>query len=256
MDLEAAVTRVWVTLRRQEAPALDKRGQVIVVTGHKGGSGATTVAVNLAVAMAELTSENLILVDLGRPFPDVGNFLDLEPTYSILDLARNLSEVDQSFIQRIIQPYGNNLMILHGCVDFREQDSIELEALEKIFAILRGLYKYIIVDLSHWMDDFFLHVVMEADMVLMLTGLTVPDLRNLKRLWPAFLEWYQDRRKIKLVVNRYDRSSGLQLRDLEQMMQQPVFATLPSDYFIMMEALNLGSDSGSRWSPAPSCGAA
>lgn len=242
-DLEAAVSRVWVAIRRQEAPALDKQGNVIVVTGHKGGSGGTTVAVNLAVALAELTSEQIVLVDLGRPFPDVGNFLDLEPTYSILDLARNLSEVDQSFIQRIVQPYGNNLMILHGCVDFREQDSIELEALEKIFAILRGLYKFIIVDLSHWMDDFFLHVVMEAHMVLLLTGLTVPDLRNLKRLWPAFMEWY-DRRKIKLVVNRYDRSYGLQLRDVEQMIQQPVFATLPSDYFIMMEALNLGSDLG------------
>jgi pilus assembly protein CpaE len=242
-DLEAAVSRVWVALRRQEAPALDQQGHVIVVTGHKGGSGGTTVAVNLAVAMAEQTSENLILVDLGRPFPDVGNFLDLEPTYSILDLARNLGEVDQFFIQRIVQPYGNNLMILHGCQDFKEQDSIELEALEKIFAILRGLYKYIIVDLSHWMDDFFLHVVMEAEMVLLLTGLTVPDLRNLKRLWPALMEWY-DRRKIKLLVNRYDRSYGLQLRDVEQMIQQPVFATLPSDYFIMMEAMNLGSDLG------------
>jgi pilus assembly protein CpaE len=242
-DLEAAVNRVWVTLKRQKAPVQDKRGHVIVVTGHKGGSGSTTVAVNLAVSLAELTTEQMVLVDLGRPFPDVGNFLDLEPTYSILDLARNLSEVDQSFIQRIVQPYGNNLMILHGCADFREQDSIELDALEKIFAILRGLYKYIIVDLSHWMDDFFLRVVMEAEMVLMLTGLTVPDLRNLKRLWPALMEWY-DRRKIKLVVNRYDRSYGLQLRDVEQMIQQPVFATLPSDYFIMMEALNLGSDLG------------
>ena len=67
-------------------------------------------------------------------------------------------------------------------------------------------------------------------MVLMLTGLTVPDLRNLKRLWPALLEWYQDRRKIKLVVNRFDRGNGLQLKDVEQMVQQPVFATLASDY--------------------------
>ena len=81
-------------------------------------------------------------------------------------------------------------------------------------------------------------------MVLMLTGLTVPDLRNLKRLWPALLEWYQDRRKIKLVVNRFDRGNGLQLKDLEQMVQQPVFATLASDYLLMMEALNQGTPLG------------
>lgn len=242
-DLEAAVQRVWASRKRQQS-ADDRQGQLIVVTGHKGGSGATTVAVNLAVAMSEMVSDPLALVDLGRPFPDVGNFLDQEPSYSILDLAQNLHNLDQSFMQRIMQAYGNNLFVLHGCADFREQESIELEGLTQIFKVLRSLYRYIIVDLSHWLDDFFLHVVMEADMVLMLTGLTIPDLRNLKKLWPAFLEWHQERRKIKLVVNRFDGSNGLVLRDLEQMVQQPAFSTLPSDYSLIMEALNRGAPLG------------
>lgn len=242
-DLEAAVNRVWAAKRRHYSTE-SVHGQVIVVTGHKGGSGSTTVAVNLAVAMTELSQDTLALVDLGRPFPDVGNFLDLEPTYSILDLVQNLDDLDMTFMQRIMQPYGDHMFILHGISDFREQESIELEAVGKIFGILRSLYRYIIVDLSHWLDDFFLQVVMEADMVLMLTGLTVPDLRNLKRMWPALLDWYPDQRKIKLVVNRFDRSNGLQLKDLEQMLSQNVFGTLPSDYFIMMETLNRGTPLG------------
>lgn len=243
-DLEAAVTRVWVSQKRHQVVEGQDKGKVLVVTGHKGGSGSTTVAVNLAMALAELIPEGLALVDLGRPFPDVGNFLDQDPSYSILDLIQNLNDLDQVFLQRIMQPYGNNLFILHGCSDFREQENIEPEAIAKIFTLLRSQYKYTIVDLSHWLDDFFLQVVMEADMVLMLTGLTVPDLRNLKRLWPALLEWYQDRRKIKLVVNRFDRGNGLQLKDVEQMMQQPVFATLTSDYQLMMNALNQGTPLG------------
>jgi pilus assembly protein CpaE len=233
-DLEAAVTRVWISQKRHQVVDGQDKGKVVVVTGHKGGSGSTTVAVNLAVA----------LVDLGRPFPDVGNFLDQDPSYSILDLIQNLNDLDQVFLQRIMQPYGENLFILHGCSDFREQENIEPEAIAKIFSLLRSQYKYTIVDLSHWLDDFFLQVVMEADMVLMLTGLTVPDLRNLKRLWPALLEWYQDRRKIKLVVNRVDRGNGLQLKDVEQIMQQPVFATLTSEYQLLMEALNQGTPLG------------
>jgi len=243
VDLEAAVNRIWISKRRLVSSE-SMEGQVIVVTGHKGGSGSTTVAVNLGVALAEMTSSNLALVDLGRPFPDVGNFLDVDPNYSILDLAQNLDDLDQTFLQRIMQPYGPNLYILHGVADFRDQENLELEAIGKIFKLLRSLYRYIIVDLSHWLDEFFLQVVMEADMVLMITGLTVPDLRNLKRMWPALLEWYQERRKIKLVVNRFDRSNGLQLKDLEQMLQQTVFATLPSDYFTMMETLNQGTPLG------------
>jgi pilus assembly protein CpaE len=97
------------------------------------------------------------------------------------------------------------------------------------------------VDLSHWFDDLFVQVLMEADLVLMITGLTVPDLRNLKRLWPTLQEWHLGKNKVKMVVNRYDRGNGLQLRDMEQIVHQPVFHTLPSDYFSLMEALNQGT---------------
>ena len=239
-DLEGALSRVRLA-RKQRMPVDNRQGRIIVVTGHKGGAGTTTVAVNLAQALAESTPGRLALIDLGRPFPDVGTFLDQESNYSIVDLMQNIATLDKSFIQRIMQPYGARLSILHGATDFKEQNSIELESLERIFALLRQMYSFVVIDLSHWLDELFLKVLTESDMVLMLTGLTVPDLRNLKKLWPYTIEWHQDKRKIKLVVNRYDNSSGLQLRDLDNILQHPAFATLPSDYQAMMQCLNQGT---------------
>lgn len=239
-DMEGALNRVRMT-RKQLTPVEKREGRIIVVTGHKGGGGSTTIAVNLAQALAESVTGRLALIDLGRPFPDVGTFLDQESNYSIVDLVQNIANLDKSFIQRIMQPYGDRLSILHGASDFKEQDSIELESLEPIFAILRQMYSFIVIDLSHWLDELFIRVLTEADMVLMLTGLTVPDLRNLKKLWPYTMEWHYDKRKIKIVVNRYDNSSGLQLRDLENILQHPAFATLPSDYQALMQCLNQGS---------------
>jgi pilus assembly protein CpaE len=239
-DLEGALSRVRLA-RKQRMPVDTRQGRIIVVTGHKGGAGTTTVAVNLAQALAESSAGRLALIDLGRPFPDVGTFLDQESNYSIVDLMQNIATLDKSFIQRIMQPYGARLSILHGATDFKEQNSIELESLERIFAILRTMYDFIVIDLSHWLDELFLKVLTEADMVLMLTGLTVPDLRNLKKLWPYTIEWHQDKRKIKIVVNRYDSSCGLQLRDLENILQHPAFVTLPSDYQAMMQCLNQGT---------------
>ena len=239
-DLEGALSRVRLA-RKQRMPVDTRQGRIIVVTGHKGGAGTTTVAVNLAQALAESSAGRLALIDLGRPFPDVGTFLDQESNYSIVDLIQNIATLDKSFIQRIMQPYGARLSILHGASDFKDQDSIELESLERIFAMLRDMYDFIVIDLSHWLDELFLKVLTEADMVLMLTGLTVPDLRNLKKLWPYTVEWHQDKRKIKIVVNRYDSSCGLQLRDLENILQHPAFVTLPSDYQAMMQCLNQGT---------------
>ncbi len=239
-DLEGALSRVWVAKRRLQ-PAENRQGRIIAVTGHKGGVGSTTVAINLAEALVELSGERVALVDLGRPFPDVGNFLDQESNYSIADLIQNIANLDQSFIQKIMQPYGPKLSILHGCSDFRDQDSIDLDILERVFSILRNMYAFVVVDLSHWLDDFFLKVVTDSDMVLMLTGLTIPDIRNLKKLWPHIMDWHQNRRKIKIVVNRFDSSNGLQLRDLEQIMQHSAFQTLPSDQPALMQCLNQGN---------------
>jgi pilus assembly protein CpaE len=240
VDLEGALTRVRLA-RRELTRAVDNRqGRIIVVTGHKGGVGSTTIAINLAQAMAESTTARLALIDLGRPFPDVATFLDQESNYSIVDLLQNTATLDKSFIQRIMQPYGARLSILHGASDFREQDSMELESLDRVFGMLRDMYDFIVIDLSHWLDELFLKVVTEADMLLLLTGLTVPDLRNLKKLWPYTIDWYPDKRRIKLVVNRHGENNDLQLRDLENILQHPPFMTLPNDSSALMQCQNQG----------------
>ncbi len=238
-DLEAAFERFRAVRRRTSDPMM-RKGKVLVVTGHKGGAGITTVAVNLAIALAQMHPEKLALVDLGRPFPDVGNFLDQDVSYNIFALIRNAAELDQAFLEKIIQPYEGNLAILHGISDFREQDSIDLDALDKIFTLLRSLYKWIIVDLSHWLDDLFLKVLGEADLVVFLTTLTIPDLRNLGNLWPILKDWQLLQDKVRLVINRYEKASGLSLRNLDQVVREPAFATLPNDFQASTEAINRG----------------
>jgi pilus assembly protein CpaE len=241
-DLEAALARA-VSAKKRRLQAEDSRaGSVVVLTGHKGGVGVTTVAVNLALALGDLTNARVALVDLGRPFPDVANFLDQEGPHTILDLAQNLASLDHDFIQRIMQPYGDRLAVLYGCPDFKELDSIDPEALEKMFGMLRPLYRWIVVDLSHWLDAFFFQTIKEADLVLLLTDLTVPDLRNLKKLWPTLQDWqHLHEKRVKVVVNRFNKANGLDPRDLEQLIRQPVFLTLPSDYPLLVETLNRGT---------------
>ncbi len=238
-DLEAAVERVWVAKKRLRS-AHSRQGRLLVITGHKGGVGSTSIAVNLAMALAESTPGPVALVDLGRPFPDVGNFLDQSPSHTIFDLVQNLPSLDHAFLQRIMQPYEDKLAILHGCSDFKEQESIDLESLDRIFSLLKGLYKWIIVDLSHWLDGLFMHVIREADLVLMLTELTIPDLKNLKKFWPVLQEVHQEKQRVRIVVNRYQKTNGLQLSDLEQVIQQPAFDHLPCDHPALSEAITKG----------------
>jgi pilus assembly protein CpaE len=236
--VEAALRRVQLT--RQPLAEVAPASTVVVVTGHKGGCGTTTVAINLAVALADLNHERCALVDLGRPFPDVGNFLDHDTTYDLADVIQNLDSLDQSFFKRIMQPYGRNLDILHGISDFKEQDRLDLEGVGKIFSILRSLYKYTVVDLGHLFDELFFRVFGEADLVLMLTELNVPNFRNLRKFWPLLKEWDPGGQKVKLVVNRHNKGNGLGLQELKRILDEPPFAVLPQDYAPLMEAINQG----------------
>ncbi len=179
-------------------------------------------------------------MDLGRPFPDIGNFLDCENTYDLVDVIHNLESLDYSFFQKIMQPYGNNLDILHGISDFKEQDSLALEGVTKIFSIMRGLYRHIVVDLGHLFDEMFFRVFQEADLVLMLTELNVPNFRNLRKLWPTLKDWDQGQKKLKVVVNRYDKGNELGMRELLKIMDEPPLAILASDYQPLIKATNKG----------------
>ncbi len=238
-DLEAAFDRVRAS-RRRLSEATGAGGRVLVVTGNKGGVGATTVAVNPAVTLARSQAGRILLVDLGRPYPDVGNFLDRESMYTLFDLIQNQTNLDQAFMEKTIQPFEKNLALIHGISDFNDQDSIHLEGLKKVFTILKAHYRWVVVDLSHWLDDLFLQVIQDADLVLMLMELTVPDLRNLGHLWPLLRNWMQVQEKVKLVINRYDRGNGLSTGNLEQVLKQKAYYTLPSDYENVSEAINRG----------------
>jgi len=240
IDLEAALNRARLTQKRLQPVGEKKPGKILVVTGHKGGVGCTTVAINLAVALSELGAERVALIDLGRPFPDVGNLLNQKWKYSFADLIDNSSNLDRTFVQSIMQPYDTKLAILYGIPGLMNQEGME-EILDRIFPILRDMYKYIVIDLGHWLDGLFLQVCAEADMVLMLTEFTIPDIKNLEILFPMLLEFRLDRRKIKIIVNRLIRQHVVQLGDLDHIIKHPAFHTLPSDYFSLMKAIDLGT---------------
>ncbi|MFP3868791.1 MAG: CpaE family protein [Desulfobacteraceae bacterium] len=239
-DLKAAIDRVRAVLK-QEKPTESKHGQMVVVTSHKGGVGATAIAINLAVALAELCPERVVLMDLGRPFPDVSHFLNLKGSYSITDLLQAVHQLDPVFLRKVMQRHEGNLFIVSGNPDLNGQQNLEPERLEKLFSELRNLYDWIVIDLSNWIDYIFFSAVREADQVLLLTELSIPDLKNLKRLTEVLYQHNLSLQKVKILVNRYYKNSPLEFKDIERLLEKPVSFTLPSDYPALIAAIDQGT---------------
>jgi pilus assembly protein CpaE len=205
------------------------------------------VAVNLAVTLAEMLQGGVVLADLARPFPHVGQFLDLKTTHTMRDLAESSESLDPLFIQKVIQKHPSGLDVVLGPQSFTP-DAPTLEfatmlgagSLKKVFEAFRPSYRWILVDLGSWVDPFYLQMLQAADQVLLVTELTVPDLQNLKMIHALWREWDLYDRKVKIVINRYVRDYSLGLKDVEDIHQHPVFFTLPDDQAVLREAVNQG----------------
>ncbi len=218
------------------------QAQVLAVTGTRGGVGTTSAATNLAVALAEFLNGGVILVDLARPFPQVGQFLDLKGGHTVMDLVESAGSLDPVFIQKVVQKHKSGLEVLvgHPSYQLHAQTFADFPALDNIYAALRSAYDWVVADLGAWLDKHYIRMLQEADQILLVTELTVPDLQNLKFLKAMWRDWNIDDSKVKILVNHYVKHSSLVLKDLENFCYQPAFATLPHDYPALLEAINQG----------------
>jgi len=240
-NLEAAVMRARQS-RNIEKPAPEKMGHVVAVAGSREGVGITSIATNLALAFADLIPEKVLLADLGRPFPAVGQFLNIKESHNIIDLVQGVEDMDPLFVEKILHQYQSNLSILLGNPDLTLDASLLLagNALNKIFKNFRATFEWIVVDLGYWTDSLYLGLIREADTLLILAELAVPDLQNLIRIKKLLYRNNIDFNKIKIVVNRYEKNTTLGIKDLENNFKQRVFYKLPSDYASMADAINQG----------------
>lgn len=235
-DLESALERLHIA--RKQLPYREAvRGRIIVVTGLKGGMGVTSVAVNLAVSLAATYPKRVLLVDMGRPFPDVANFLDQKRSTCILDLVEHSEQLEVGFVLKTLHAHPHNFSVLHGCYN---PELIDHKALGKVWDTLRPLFEWTVVDLSHAPDNVTQQTLKDADHVLLIIELLVPTLENLKRWWQQYEEWQLDRNKVKVIVNRYQKNEGVDLEDLRQLQHHPVYYTLPNDYLALSDCINHG----------------
>jgi len=214
----------------------------VVVSGTKGGVGTTSIATNMAVALAKTTPGGIILVDLARPFPHVGQFLDLKCDHSIKDLLAGADALDPLFLDKIVQKHKTNLHVLLSYPNYYpvNQAPPDFKAMGKIFAALRTSYQWVVVDLGSWVDTFYLQVLQKADQILLVTELTLPDLQNFKGIISIFLEDGLDVQNVKILVNHYAKHYALGLNNLASTLPGAAIYTLPHEYHSLMEAINLG----------------
>lgn len=232
----AAVTAASPSVDGQSAGA----SKVITLFSPKGGVGTTTVAVNLACALRALGSR-VALVDGNISFGNVGLFLDLQPSMSMLHLLDGVDRVHEASLDEALLPHESGLRVLLAPPMPEDGEKITSAHLRTIIALLRARYDYIVVDTWPSYDERVLTMLEAADHIVAPTGPDLPSIKNLEAfLRVAQLLGYPDE-KVLPVLMRADSVPESHVVGLEGFLGRPLGCRIVSDGKRVMESVNNGA---------------
>ena len=239
-ELLDAIREVSATIAPESAPGRAVgNGGVIAVYGPKGGSGATTIATAVAVALAGRADTRVGLLDLDLRFGDVGIALDLRSPNSITDLLAQPGSVDQALVDDLFVKHPSGLRALLAPETLALADTIEPASVARAIEGLRAHFDLLVCDLPSSFDDVTGAVLQIADVVLLVT---TPELAALKDLQRAIVAApaLRSEARTKLVVNRFPSRAAVDVAEIERALGRKVMVTIPSDGAAITTALNTG----------------
>jgi len=230
----------------EPAPAAPKgpqrKGQIINVLGVKGGVGTTTIAVNLADSLVRLNGQPTVaLIDMNRLFGEIPLFLSLEHVFNWVDISKNIARLDATYLTGILYRHRSGLRVLPSPDRVDDKYTVTPQVIEAMLRLMRTLFDYVIIDSGQAVDDISKTILRSADKVLLVAGLSMPCLINVKKLMKIFRELgYPPEPWVEVVVNRFDRKSVITLREAEQSIGKKIFWAVPNDFHVTMSAINQG----------------
>ena len=235
-DLATAIDRLT---RRSHVDS--KAGTTIAVYSAKGGLGTTSVAVNLAFALAKGRPDGRIaLADLVASGGDVRVMLNLRPTYDIGDLVPKVDQLDGELLHSMLTPCAGGVWVLPASEDEEAVDGLDANATTKILENLRAQFSHTVIDCEHHMSERTLAALDIADRILVVTQLSVAALRSTQRTLSLLRRLGYSDEKVQVLVNRHQSGDVVSVTDAAQVLKREVFYSLPNDYQTSAAALTRG----------------
>jgi pilus assembly protein CpaE len=237
-ELMGALDRVSAT---SDGTKRSNSGAVISVAGASGGVGTTSIAVNLAVSLAQNPDRSVALIDLDLALGDADVFLDMIPDYTLLDVSQNISRLDLALLRKSLTKHETGVYLLPRPVQIEDSVSITEEDFTRVMGLLKASFTHLVLDLSKYYSRLDMAALHASDHILLLTQLDLPCLRNVVRLLSSFEAEDGLKDRVHVVVNR----SGLDNTQIstskaEETIDREIFWRIPNNYGVISDCRNNG----------------
>ncbi len=239
-DLATALQRV---MRRHNGnrDSVSTECQILSVAGATGGVGVSSIAVNLACALASEPDHSVVLLDLDLALGDADVFLDTIPEYTLADVAQNIDRLDLTLLKKSLTKHHSGVHLLPRPIQLHDTRLVTRDSLQRIIGLLKTSFTHLVIDTSKSFTPLDFLAFEESNDVLMVTQLDLPCLRNVVRLMMVFDESSALRDKVKIIVNRVGEDNGqISLKKSKDTIGRDIFWQIPNDYKVMVEVRNNG----------------
>src|SRR5580658_665626 len=242
-QVEAAFQKI----ARQNPTRMKTPGRVYCIVPAKGGCGASTIASNLAFQMKR-AGRRILLADLDPLAGTLSFLLKIKSSYSFMDVLARSQDIDADLWKAVIISRPGMDVLLSP--EVMTEGMSELKDASSIIEYARHTYDLLVLDTGGVYGDWNLSQARLADEILLVTTNELTSLQAVQRVLGYLDANNIPRHKLRLIVNRYDRHTGLSKDVIGTALHTDIFHIMPSDYEAIQKSLMEGKPLG----PATSFG--
>jgi pilus assembly protein CpaE len=215
-------------------------GKIIVVYSPKGGTGCTTIAVNLAIALNN-EDTRAVIVDGNLQFGDVALFVNEQGKNTIIDMAPRVDELEPAIVEEILVKHqASGIRVLAAPQRPEYAEKVSAEQFVKVLQFLQQMYSYVIVDTSPILTDTTLSILDVSDVIVLVSTQEIPAIKNARLLLDLLQTMSVSRERIVFAMNRYDKRIAITPERVAENLKHEVAATIPLEEKAVINSVNRG----------------
>jgi pilus assembly protein CpaE len=238
-DLERQLDSVVLRLQIKEEAARQPTGQLLALLGASGGTGASTLAVNLSGVLAR-EAGRCALIDLKPGVGDLAALLDLKPAHTLADLCLNASRMDRAMFESALVAHASGVHLLAPPQMYEDIRLVTPPGVHKTLNLARDVFPFTVVDLEDCYHEEQVVVMRQADLILLVFRLDFTSLRSTRRILDCLEQAGIGGDRVQLVINRYGQAKELPLSQAEEALGRKIAHIVPDDPRTINAANNAG----------------
>ncbi|HUY88105.1 MAG TPA: hypothetical protein VMV10_05195 [Pirellulales bacterium] len=237
--LDQADLKTELPAALERLSAVSPKGRIVAAISASGGCGCSTIAVNLAVALAG-THGSCAILDLNLEAGDLVTLLDLKPSYSISELCQNVRRLDASLLEGCLVPHSSGVQLLAAPARVADAVHVTQEGIDEVLSLVAHRFPFVVVDLGDSFRTGRNSLLLDADLILLVLRLDFTCLRNTRTALEYLRHFGVSPDRVQVVANRFGQPNEIAAGAAEEALGVKLAHYVPDDAKTVNRANNNG----------------